>query len=79
MVRQTNLKGVRKMGKLVAGLLREVATPLLRRVGSVVAVALIAKGVSSDQATLLLESAGALLGISFDVAMILLNRGRQAR
>ncbi|MEM5245113.1 hypothetical protein [Rhizobium phage RHph_X94] len=67
------------MGKLVAGLLREVATPLLRRVGSVVAVALIAKGVSSDQATLLLESAGALLGISFDVAMILLNRGRQAR
>ncbi|QWY83451.1 hypothetical protein [Rhizobium phage RHph_X92] len=62
------------MSKLLAGLVKEVATPLLRRAGSVIAVALIAKGISSDQATLVLESAGALLGVSFDVAMILINR-----
>lgn len=62
------------MSKLLAGLVKEVATPLLRRVGSVVAVALIAKGISSEQASLVLESAGALLGVSFDVAMILINR-----
>lgn len=65
------------MGKLLAGLAKEVAAPLLRRVGSLVAVALIAKGVSSEQATLVLESAGALLAVSFDVAMVLINRGRQ--
>lgn len=66
------------MHKLLAGLAKEVATPLLRRVGSVVAVALVAKGVSSDQAHMLLESAGALLAVSFDVVVILVKRGRSA-
>ena len=66
------------MHTLLAGLAKEVATPLLRRVGSVVAVALVAKGVSSDQAHMLLESAGALLAVSFDVVVILVKRGRSA-
>lgn len=58
----------------VKGLAVEVAKPLLRRAGTVIAVALMAKGVSQEHANLLLTSMGALLGVSFDIALVLMKR-----
>jgi hypothetical protein len=63
----------------VGGIVKELATPLLRRVGTVVAVALVAKGVSAEQATMLLESVGATVALSFDVAMIVYRRWKEAQ
>lgn len=61
-------------GTWIKGLAVEVAKPLLRRAGTVLAVALMAKGVSQEHANLLLTSLGALLGVSWDIAFVLMKR-----
>lgn len=62
------------MIKLVASVAKDMITPLAKRVGTVVAALLVAKGVPADTAGQTLAAIGIAGGLVFDVAVILIHR-----
>lgn len=56
------------------GLVKEVVSPVARRLGTMLAVALVTEGVVSEQADLLVSAIGAVAAISFDVGAVLLRK-----
>lgn len=58
----------------VLGLVKEVVSPVARRLGTLLAVALVTEGVVSEQADMLVSAIGAAAAISFDVGAVLLRK-----
>ncbi|UIB81428.1 hypothetical protein [Flyfo microvirus Tbat2_108] len=67
------------MIKLVASVAKEMLAPLARRVGTVCAALLVAKGVPADTAGQTIAAVGIAGGLIFDIAVIMIHRrGRDA-
>lgn len=57
-------------------LVKQVAAPIVARLGAFATGALVAAGVPNDQTTALVAASGVCLGIAFDVAVILFAKRR---
>lgn len=62
------------MIKIVASVAKDMVTPLARRLGTMTAALLVAKGVPADTAGQTLAAVGIAGGLLFDVMVILIHR-----